>query len=227
MLVGVKHHAGFSLVEMAIVLVIVSLLIGGALGPLASQIENSRRQHTQQNLDLAKNAILGFAMAAGRIPCPDTDGDGIENPLGGTGGCTAGEGDLPFVTLSINVDDAWNQSIRYLVDSRYADDIDGTGCGVAMSGVSFELCSQGNISIRDAVVAGNTVAINLPLALLSRGKHWVTDRSAEERENTDGDSVLVDRVYTTANGVEFDDIVEWISASAFRFAMVDSGLLGS
>lgn len=222
-----KDIKGFSLIEVAIVLVIFSLLIGGALAPLGSQIEESRRKATINQLDHIKESLLGFAMASGRLPCPDTDGDGIENPLNGVGGCADEEGFVPFVTLSVKSDDAWHQSIVYFVDEEFADDVDGTGCGVANAGVSFELCSTGNIAIRDAAVGGALVAQNIPVALLSRGKNWLTDRSDNERENTDGDSTLVNRIYTGAAGEEYDDLVEWVSSNTLVAQMVGAGTLGS
>ena len=224
---GPIAESGFSLIEIAIVLVIVSLIVGGALGPLSGQIENSRRDHTTQTLDNVATSLLGFAMASGRLPCPDVDGDGIEDPVSGAGGCNDDEGTLPFVTLSMEVDDAWHQNISYFVDEDYADDIDGTGCGSATPGVSFEICSQGDITVLDAAVSGNVVAQNLPVVLLSRGKHWIDDRSDDERENTDNDRDLVHRTYSGVDGAEYDDIVRWISAPYITAKMVDSGALGS
>ena len=218
---------GFSLIEIAIVLVIVSLIVGGALAPLSGKIENSRRDYTTQTLDNAATSLMGFAMSTGRLPCPDIDADGIEDPVNGAGGCSDDEGTLPFVTLSMEVDDAWHQDITYFVDEDYADDTDGTGCGTAVPGVSFEICSQGDITILDAATSGNLIAQNIPVVLLSRGKHWTDDRSDDERENTDNDRDIVHRSYSGAVGAEYDDIVRWISAPFITAKMVDSGALGS
>ncbi len=61
---------GMTLVEMAIVLVIVGLLLGGLLMPLAAQMEQKRVNETQQTLGQIQEALLGFAIANGRLPCP-------------------------------------------------------------------------------------------------------------------------------------------------------------
>ena len=58
------HSGGFTLVEIAIVLVIVGLLIGGLLTPLAAQLEQRRGSETQKALDEAKEALFGFAQVA-------------------------------------------------------------------------------------------------------------------------------------------------------------------
>ena len=83
-----KSDAGFTLAEMAIVLFIVVLLLGGLLVPLSAQIESHNIQATRDTLSEINEALLGFAAAQGRLPCPAQDGaTGVESPLGG-GTCT-------------------------------------------------------------------------------------------------------------------------------------------
>lgn len=217
-----EREKGFTLIEISIVLVIASLLLGSLLGPLAAQVENSRRKATISQIDHIRDALIGFSMGAGRLPCPDTDGDGQEDPLDGVGGCDATNGLLPVATLAINADDGWKQTLLYYVDNRFADDTDGTGCGTPEAGISFELCSQGDITVLDSS-GGNVVAANIPVLVLSKGKIWFDERSDNERENDDGDRVLVDRVYTGVIGEEYDDIVRWISPNTLRVKMVDAG----
>ncbi len=219
-----KKVKGFTLIEISIVLVIASLLLGSLLGPLSAQVENARRKATLSQIDHINDALAGFAMGAGRLPCPDVDDDGIEDPVGGVGGCTADSGTLPSVTLSVDADDAWKQTLLYQVDDLYADDSDGTGCGTPQAGISFELCSVGDMTVLDES-GGALVAVNVPVVIVSRGKHWIDDRSDHERENTDGDRVLVSRVYTGVDGEEYDDLVGWISPNTLRSKMVDAGRL--
>lgn len=66
------HHqsAGFTLVELAIVLFIVSLLIGGLLMPLSAQYEVRGRQETDKAMAGIREALIGFAVVNGRLPCP-------------------------------------------------------------------------------------------------------------------------------------------------------------
>lgn len=65
-----KHAMGFTLVEMAIVLLIVGLLLGGGLTVLSAQIEQQRFKDTERLLGEAREAVIGFALANGRLPCP-------------------------------------------------------------------------------------------------------------------------------------------------------------
>ena len=54
---------GFTLIEMAIVLVIITILIGGLAMPLSAQIQARRIAETSKTLDEAKEAIIGYAMS--------------------------------------------------------------------------------------------------------------------------------------------------------------------
>lgn len=58
-----KAQQGFTLIELAIVLVIVTLLVGGLAMPLSAQIEARRISETRKTLEEAREAILGYAMS--------------------------------------------------------------------------------------------------------------------------------------------------------------------
>jgi prepilin-type N-terminal cleavage/methylation domain-containing protein len=64
------YREGFTLTELAIVLFIVSLLIGGMLVPLSAQMEVRGRQETEHALSVIREALIGFAVVNGRLPCP-------------------------------------------------------------------------------------------------------------------------------------------------------------
>lgn len=64
------NTAGFTLIELAVVLFIVTLLIGGMLLPLSAQNEIRGRQETDRALATIRDALIGFAVVNGRLPCP-------------------------------------------------------------------------------------------------------------------------------------------------------------
>jgi prepilin-type N-terminal cleavage/methylation domain-containing protein len=72
---------GFTLIEMAIVLIIVTLLIGGLTVPLAAQIQARRVVETNKTLDEAREAIMGYAMShTNTCSCEyNADGDGTHD----------------------------------------------------------------------------------------------------------------------------------------------------
>jgi prepilin-type N-terminal cleavage/methylation domain-containing protein len=71
---------GFSLIEVAVVLVIVAILLASVTVPLASQIQSRRTEETRKILDESKDALLGFVISNGRFPCPAApNATGIES----------------------------------------------------------------------------------------------------------------------------------------------------
>ena len=67
-----KKQSGFTLIEIAVVLVLVGLLLGSFIGSITQRIETSQRENTKKQLEDIKVALLGFASAQGRLPCPTT-----------------------------------------------------------------------------------------------------------------------------------------------------------
>jgi prepilin-type N-terminal cleavage/methylation domain-containing protein len=74
-----KNFRGFTLIEIAIVLVVVGLIMGGLLVPLSAQIDQRNYSETRQRMSEIKEALIGFAISNGRLPCPaTTTSNGIE-----------------------------------------------------------------------------------------------------------------------------------------------------
>lgn len=133
---------GFSLIEIAIVLVIISVLLAVVVVPLSGQIQQQRASETRKQLEAIREALNGYAVANGRLPCPATDGvlfgssnsNGVEKPLGG-GACDVRVGLLPAATLSISpVDqegfaiDAWASVKNRIVYAVADTPASGTAC---------------------------------------------------------------------------------------------------
>ena len=130
-----RPQTGFTLAELAIVVVIVSLLLGGMMAMVSAQREQRKWSETTSQLEAARDAILGYAIANGRLPCPaNSASSGAEvrqasgvcgaagNDYDYYGGVVAGVtyGLLPAVTLGYQpVDDqgyavdAWGNRLRY------------------------------------------------------------------------------------------------------------------
>jgi type II secretory pathway pseudopilin PulG len=122
MMIYKKQYAGFSLVEMAIVLIILGFLLAALFAPLQAQRNIAFQTQTQNTINDAKKALLGFAQQQGRLPCPATlASNGVANPEAG-GNCAQQVGFLPASTLGIQPTDengfavdAWGNRIRYAV----------------------------------------------------------------------------------------------------------------
>src|SRR5262245_59858454 len=86
---------GFTLIEMAAVLVIIGLVVGGGVVAIGPIIQQSKLNQTNVAMDQVEAALVLFAMRNNRLPCP-ADGSltssattyGQETTQGGTGGNT-------------------------------------------------------------------------------------------------------------------------------------------
>lgn len=67
---GAPLQAGFTLAEIAIVLLIVGFLLGGMMSMFSAQTDQRKWNDSQSQLEGARDAVLGFAIANGRLPCP-------------------------------------------------------------------------------------------------------------------------------------------------------------
>ncbi len=97
-------HKGFSLIELAIVLVIVTILIGGLAVPLSAQIEARRIAETRKTLDEAREAIIGYAMThsvASTCACNYANGSISGSSCPGTSCPTALAGFSGSITLTL------------------------------------------------------------------------------------------------------------------------------
>lgn len=75
-----RRMTGFSLMELAVVLAIVALLLGGLLPPLSAQRDAAAADSTQRRLAEVRDALIGFAVASDRLPCPaSADSGGRES----------------------------------------------------------------------------------------------------------------------------------------------------
>jgi prepilin-type N-terminal cleavage/methylation domain-containing protein len=104
----VSVSTGFTLVEMAVVLTIVGLLLGALLLPLSAQMQLRQLNETRQRLTQINDALIGFVLLNGRLPCPSFE----SNPFSANYGmedCTnvADEGYLPWRMLGVPAIDAW------------------------------------------------------------------------------------------------------------------------
>lgn len=232
-----KRQSGFTLVEMAMVMLIIGLLLGGLMPTLSAQMEAQRIEETHQQMNEIRDALVGFAVINGRLPCPAdgtaAGGDELVTGSGAAATCTLTKGALPWGTLGVNETDGWGRRFTYRVAANFADGADGTGAGSCSvsAGVSFQLCSIANLNVL-ATSGGSNVAANAPAVVVSHGNNGlgaypggggnaIGTASGDEGENTDDDNIFVSKDYSPI----FDDQVIWLSPNILLNRMVAAGRL--
>lgn len=241
-----KNNSGFTLVEIAMVLFIVTLLMAGLVPTINAQLEQQRTNETRKKISEIKEALIGFAIANGRLPC-SADGTKIAGQADyGTerASCSAlnAYGVVPWITLGTSETDGWGHRFTYRVTNQFADSFASAtytgGCVLPNpipipTQASFALCSVGNVTVKTAA-AGTPIALT-PAIIISHGKNGygaytpaggtpplpVPVGNADEVANADSDLNYVSHAPTPV----FDDLVDWISPNILFNRMVVAGKL--
>ncbi len=214
---------GFTLIELAIVLVIITILVGGLAVPLSAQIQARRVAETNKTIEEAREAIVGYAMTHRNpgnkpyLPCPDTNGDGIEETRSASK-CPQQTGFLPWVTLGAGAQDAWGNRLLYATHTDVSSDDVGIESTLVPDPSWNQVCSSN--------ACATLVADKVPVVLVSHGPNgWgarnvsgstlAAPSGSDERENLDADNRFVSRPPTKSGHAdgEFDDLLAWISYS--------------
>lgn len=215
---SIQRNDGFTLVEMAMVLAIIALLMAGLLPTLSGQIEQSHRSETRKQLAEIQQAMIGYTIVNGRLPCPAKAGIATNTAGAGISDCALTSGVVPWVTLGTNETDAWGRRFTYSATSSFITS-------------NFSLSTNGNLTVLSAV-GGTSVASTIPAVIISHGTNgfgaYTTQgikitggTNADEVENSDADTDFVSHDATSS----FDDMVVWISPNILFNRMVEAGKL--
>ena len=246
---------GFSLVEMAVVIVVLSIILAVIAQPVANQIETRRIADTQKQLEVIKEALYGFALVNKRlprpVPIPDTrpateKGTELATDCVTDVPCT---GFIPWVTLGIDKNDAWGSIIRYSVTPAMTP--------VTTSAFNLSIGGTKDVVTRNGAGGVSILASNVAAVVWSHGKrNWgIADAETLVERPNDGvgnidetrnrntlamlspavagvstvaGTVVFSRLPTdnaAAPGGEFDDLVSWIPTSILMGKMVQAGKL--
>jgi prepilin-type N-terminal cleavage/methylation domain-containing protein len=193
---------GFTLIEIAVVMVIVGLLAGGGVSLMRSLTERKARNETMTYLKDVRLALISYAEKTGRLPWADSDSDGSENS--GVAG-----GYLPYWTLQVPPKDAYSRTLRYAVNANLGNNRSST-CSALRTGLT------GTPQVVDA--DGASVPLSTALVIVSAGPMDadgdgnVFDRLAtgtHQGDNTDGTPNYLRHPPTTG----FDDLALYITGN--------------
>lgn len=204
-----QFQYGFTLIEMAIVFLIIGALLSYTFMPLRAQLETANIKEARGKLAEIEEAIYGFAIANSRLPCPTLPGEGglsvPQNP-DPANPCNSYIGFVPSGTLGLkgetNCDglllDPWGRPYRYSVTDSNFDGINGDdfvvsnqlrdptndGVGIANATPDLRVCRN----LDAACIAGagtppeDRIADNVAAVIFSMGTKSRAN-SATENEN--------------------------------------------
>lgn len=249
-----NKNRGFALVELAIVMLIIGLLIGGLMMGLTAQIEQRRYNDTQKGLEDIKDALIGYAIQHGHLPCPDrtagggaTANDGTEDFVVATGACVTQAGNIPWATLGVSDLDAWGHRFHYAVTKAYSDRAPATVFKQSSAGI-LRVCQT--TTAPAGTCPNPDIASALPAVVLSfgpNGKGAITSTgalipsatgpnatapatNADEFINFNANAttsvIFVSHPKSAVGGTlgEFDDQVVWLSSAVLVTKMTNAGV---
>ncbi len=214
-----ENITGFSLLEMSIVLTIVGLLLYGLIPSITAQVDQQHRNDTIRQMNDIKDALYGYSMANGRLPCPAKATIATNALNAGISDCKLTLGVIPWATLGTSETDAWGRRFTYSASSSFLT-------------ANFSLSSNGTLTVKSSATGGTNVASNIPAIFISHGNNGFgafttagiqlsPSFAPDEVSNSDTDTIFVSHDFTPT----FDDLVMWISPNILFNRMVMAGRL--
>jgi type II secretory pathway pseudopilin PulG len=207
-----RPAAGFTLIELGLVLILLALLGGGLLLPISGAADALARRQAQAGLADIRAALLAYAALHGHLPCPDpsltSDDAAYGLAAGRCPGVTAGF--LPFRSLGLAELDPWGERWRYRVDGRFAD---------ADAPIGFDSAfSSPPLVVLDGRGRPLVTAIEPPLAIFySTGANRHADALNAE--------AAAERCTSSTPAPDFDDLVQWFARPLLFNTLIAAGRL--
>ncbi len=119
---AVLHSSsGFTLVELAIVLVVIGLLIGLGASIISPLTKRAKYIETKDIVSAAVESVISFAASNNRLPCEANDNNGrVCGPPGNWGD--------EFTPTVRNPNDAWAKAIYYIYDNNLTQKVQLNFC---------------------------------------------------------------------------------------------------
>lgn len=169
--------AGFTLIEMAVVLAIIALVLGGGLANFVAYTEQKGLKNAQARLQHVQQTLIEYGQIYGRLPCPADitgaqDNANFALESGDPGECEPANfqystdddvvaGLIPVRDIGLEDDmafDSWGNRVLYMIDRRFTNI-----AGLTQHGPN----SQGKIIVQ--IQGSTTNTANAAFALLSYG----------------------------------------------------------
>ncbi|MEE9321074.1 MAG: prepilin-type N-terminal cleavage/methylation domain-containing protein [Granulosicoccus sp.] len=243
--------AGFTLVEMSFVLVIIGVLMRAAILPLTARVEQQQRQLTYDLLARTRHALIGHLVTTGALPCPLTESKFsgsaglMEAPVSATTigrACESGSGYVPANLLGVMgptdeqgaLLDAWGRRLRYTVSlvqgSHQANGSLARPSSMWTTAAVLDQTGIGELNADLSLCRSSSasrcskqelVADQLVFVLLSVGADSAS--TDQQVENQDNDRVFVLASQSSVPGYTFDDHLVWASKSELAYWLLRAG----
>ena len=241
---------GFTLIEMAMVLLIIGLLAKTAIAPFGALLAHNKREQAQSQLHQVKQAVFAYVVAYGALPCPMSR-SAVREPAIIAGAtplplseeqrpCLTSVGFVPTYAMGLvgptsnngALLDPWGRELLYSVslnksESSGAQNVHywttpgaAAAVGVTQVHADLVLCHR---SAQDNCRGKHVRSNQIAFVLMSSG----SDASASgwQAENLDDDNFFTYTDESIVPGEQFDDLLVWGSAADTLYWMLRMGWL--
>ena len=223
-----RRSSGFSLVELTVVLTVIGLLLGGAINAIKLSRETEHIRATRLALQTARQALLGYMVRNGRLPCAaslDAQSRGVEQ-RDAEGRCVQLQGYLPWATLGLARNDSWGRPQTYRVSAAFANpNTTKADQPLLAAGMVFHLLTQGDLEIRSSADSEESLTSIAAAVIVSHGAHGPgplqTGGEGDEALNARDSPVFVSRTQDAT----YDDLTEWLSSPQLIAVALEAGRL--
>ena len=194
---------GFTLIEIAIVMIIIGVLAGGGAFVMGMLTQRKARNESIDYLEQAKEAVLSYASTQGTLPQASANTDGTV-----TDGDGQADGFFPYFDLKVRPTDLYKRVLKYEINPQLDTDLTTT-CNALKGGLSGDPdVVDGDGSVSAFSVAAVLVSSG-PMDADEDGDVFDVITSAvglHEGDNTDGDPNYL----RYPPNDDFDDLVVYI-----------------
>lgn len=212
-----KNVRGFTLVEMAVVLVIVSAVGGLLLSGINTFVHHTSQATTRARQQEIKSSLIAYLRDHSRLPCPAAQAaPGVESSAPNSELCSTQSGTLPFKALGLpqaETMDAWGNYFTYVVSPAWNKSLD------------LSKSSEGSVP-----VDGDPPAVAVVLSHGSNGDGAYNEGSnknsapTEDAEKANAESCSP-KCYRVGSVDSFDDVLFSISKRELFEPLLSQGWL--
>ena len=183
-----ENKKGFTLIELAMILVIIGVLIGIGATTFSILIKRAKYAESKEIVNAAVEAITGYASSSGRIP-------------------TASE----LNTVVRTLEDSYGKPLVYVYDRDLTVSSPYGHCGLNSTNITVEICD-------DPSCATSTTISNVAFLILSGDGNYNNQTTGSQEITTPTTirvfqyGIVVDNYPADLNRSEpYDDIVKWVT----------------
>lgn len=185
-----RGDGGFTLVELAIVLVIVGMLVALGAGMMGPLVKSAKYTESKDTVNSAVAGVIGFGTTGNRLP------DATE-----------------FASVVRSPKDSWGNTLSYLADPNLTTLNAGGICGRKTTGLTVAMCPDA------ACLTPTSTITDVTFAVISGGDNFniqTNNAGGTIRVYTTGINPVDNYAADMTRPEAYDDIVKWVTLNELR-----------